>query len=635
MTSVTFHDPTSAKERRLPRRCAPRNDNRFHINRQSPLTQITLTGCRFWNTPNISRLLYLSLVLAVISTCCGIEEAKAPKPIHDVAITDISAPPSCTQGDTVPIKITVANQGTRRETFRVMLTENISGKEISSKEVTLAKGWNQGAASLISGGFALFKDDTDERSNLGFSLCATGDVNNDGFADMLIGDGYINNFRGKVSFYYGGKTIDTVHPDYVFSGENDGDQLGAQTVDFGDVNGDGYDDIIIGATLYGSEDMDGRAYVFLGGPGIDAKADLILEGEDGKNSRFGIAVAAGDIDNDGYDDVLVGAQSYNDRMGRVYLFWGGQPMDAIPDVVFDGEYFPEPNPYATFQKYGDKGGPLVLGSWFGRRIDASGDINGDGHNDIVVGARHAGIKDNGSAYLFLGKPKKEMDAICDFCFRGEDSRDEMGAGCKLFDIDNDGFDDLLICARYARDWRGAVYIWWGGERFDGNRPADLVLVGEPLSNMGGDAIACGYFNDDEYGDILVGGYNYPRYPIKNGRAYIFYGNERASMDTTIDHIFDPEGDNHHYFGSRVSAGDVNKDGFMDALIGAEGNGMSQGKAYLYYGPFQSSTDITFNWNTTNVSPDKHTLKASIAPITGEEDVADNMMTVTIEVKEKQ
>jgi len=56
------------------------------------------------------------------------------------------------------------------------------------------------------------------------------------------------------------------------------------------------------------------------------------------------------------------------------------------------------------------------------------------------------------------------------------------------------------------------------------------------------------------------------------------------------------------------------------------------RAYLYYGPFEDATDITFNWNTTNATPGKHILKASIAPVTGEEDVADNVLTATVNIK---
>ncbi len=102
----------------------------------------------------------------------------------------------------------------------------------------------------------------------------------------------------------------------------------------------------------------------------------------------------------------------------------------------------------------------------------------------------------------------------------------MGSCVDVFDIDNDGFDDVVVGARSTNQNSGSVYIWWGHKYLDGNMPADIVLQGERFSNMGGDEIVCGDFNNDGYGDVLAGAYNYPAWPIANGRAYVFYGNKR-------------------------------------------------------------------------------------------------------------
>ncbi|MFC1793222.1 integrin alpha [Planctomycetota bacterium] len=238
----------------------------------------------------------------------------------------------------------------------------------------------------------------------------------------------------------------------------------------------------------------------------------------------------------------------------------------------------------------------------------------------------------GRAYLYYGG--EPMDAVCDKTFTGEASSDQFSSAVFLSDIDADGLSDVLICARFAADYRGRVYIYWGANDFRGSSP-DLTLEGEQRSHMGGDEIVCGYFNNDEYGDILVGGFGYPdpHYPENRmGRAYIFNGNARASMDQLTDHVFEGESGHSGRFGIAVSSGDLNNDNYDDVVVGAWGYNNRQGRAYLYYGPFESSTDITFTWNTSNASPGKHILKASIAPVAGEEDEADNVSTATVYVK---
>ncbi len=528
------------------------------------------------------------------------------KPAHDVAVTNVSMPSNCVAGDTIPVTISLANQGTQRETFRVILTEDTSGKEIASREVTLAKGWKDGSEDVAD---VVFNTEETGIQYFGNEIWSGGDINGDGLDDILISATGWNGNRGRVYLYYGGSSIDPSYPDITISGEDPNTLLGNYAgISTSDVNGDGYEDVIIGARGY--HNNDGRVYVYYGGPAMDTQADMVFNGEIGKEDWFGLAVASADIDDDGYEDILVGAQNYDQGRGRVYLFWGGNPMDTAADLIFEGE---------------------AAGDWFGRKIDAGGDVNGDGYNEILIGARQWG-NNHGRAYLYFGNRTGRIKAVSDHAFTGESHSNEMGASVEMFDIDNDGFDDVLVGARFAANWRGRVYIYWGSRDFDRGNP-DVVLEGEPYSNMSGDNITCGYFNSDNYGDILVGGYNYPSYPIMNGRAYIFYGGTKTSMAQLADYIFEGESGHAARFGMMVSSGDYNDDNNDDVVIGAWGYNNSQGRAYLFYGPFSNTEDITFNWNTSNAKPGKHALRASIAPVEGEEDVADNTMTVTVEVKE--
>ena len=234
---------------------------------------------------------------------------------------------------------------------------------------------------------------------------------------------------------------------------------------------------------------------------------------------------------------------------------------------------------------------------------------------------------------FFGNTKQKMDAISDCVFRGEHPRAQMGSSLELFDIDNDGFDDVIVGARFARNWRGAVYIWWGAKDFNGNRPADAVLEGEPRSNMGADEIACGYFNNDHYGDILVGAPTYPGADTTRGRAYIFFGNRKSLFNTCRDITFEGEfGNCPQRFGIALSSGNLNGDKHDDVVFGAWGYKNNQGRAYLYYGPFSDTENISFNWDTTNASIGTHTLKVEIPPVPGEKNTEDNVKTITIDVK---
>ena len=196
------------------------------------------------------------------------------------------------------------------------------------------------------------------------NVCIEGDVNNDGFNDILISNPFWNNNTGRALFFYGGKDIDFSSPDMIFEGEIKGDFFGNHAGVFADINNDGYDDVIIGATGHYWDPFDGRVCVFYGGANIDTQADIIFEGETGKKGRFGLALDVSDIDGDGFNDLIVGAQAYDNRRGRAYLFWGAETMNTTADFIFEGEAFPEEessfNPRLGWQ-----------GNHFGRKVDAS------------------------------------------------------------------------------------------------------------------------------------------------------------------------------------------------------------------------------------------------------------------------
>ncbi len=184
---------------------------------------------------------------------------------------------------------------------------------------------------------------------------------------MIVG-AYLNDFAGtdagRAYIYFGGASMNS-GVDLILTGAAAGDQFGLSVASAGDVNRDGYGDVVVGANLNDAGGTDaGRAYVYLGGASMDIVADVILTGF-GADDRFGRSVAsAGDVDADGYTDVIVGAHQ-NDangsNAGRAYIYFGGASMDNIADVLPTG---------------------FTTGDNFGYSVAAVGDVNGDGYSEL-------------------------------------------------------------------------------------------------------------------------------------------------------------------------------------------------------------------------------------------------------------
>jgi len=342
------------------------------------------------------------------------------------------------------------------------------------------------------------------------------DVNGDGYDDCLVTASNYNNDQGRVYLYCGGPAIDE-RPDKVFSCEATGDLFGEGAA-LGDVNGDHFADAIIGAIRYNQKQ--GRVLIYYGGPDMDTDPDVILEGERGTSGRFGRVIDTADIDRDGYADLVVNALFYASETGRAYLYYGGNPMNTVPAKIFDGE-----NP----------------GDMFGREMDMGGDVNGDGYGDLIFGCR-AWSSLRGRAYLYYGGPRDSIDNTCDKILTGESAGDEFGSSVCLFDVDKDGYADVMIGARkYSkntpRSFEGRMYMYWGGPTIA--LDADLIFEGEKGVGgcLGGDSIQCGYFNSDGYPDIVVSAWGYR---TSQGRVCLYYGGTRASIDTVCDHTFTGE-----------------------------------------------------------------------------------------------
>jgi len=173
----------------------------------------------------------------------------------------------------------------------------------------------------------IFSEENDTSlTEFGISV-ATGDFNGDFFDDLIISE-----IRaGRVVIYFGGEEIDTV-PDLILHTEQEGSNYGTTVSSTGDINNDGFNDIMVGASHYciGNIDYHGRVYIYYGGIQMDNLPDLIFQGRI-KSAFLGTDIAKlGDVNNDGSDDIGM-CELNNDTC---YLYFGGADVDTIPDVLF-------------------------------------------------------------------------------------------------------------------------------------------------------------------------------------------------------------------------------------------------------------------------------------------------------------
>ncbi|MEL7086796.1 MAG: integrin alpha, partial [Cyanobacteria bacterium J06597_1] len=405
----------------------------------------------------------------------------------------------------------------------------------------------------------------------GYSVSSAGDVNGDGIDDIIIGayrgdDGGIN--AGEAYVIYGSTDPDRGRVDlsaleavlgFIIQGDAEMDFAGSSVSSAGDVNGDGIDDLIVGAP-FGDDggNAAGEAYVIYGSTNpergqvdlsaLDAADGFIIQG-DAAGDRAGFFVSsAGDVNGDGIDDLIVGAPRGDDggsNAGEAYVVYSSTDPDrgrvdlSALDVA-DG-----------FIIQGDAATDSA-----GTSVSSAGDVNGDGIDDLIVGAPFGDDGGNaaGEAYVIYGTTEQrgtldltDLDAADGFIIQGDAADDQTGRSVSSAgDVNGDGIDDLIIGARLGDDGGGAAgeaYVIYGSTDPDRGRidlsaldAADgFIIQGDAAGDQAGSSVSsAGDVNGDGIDDIIIGALRGDDGGVDAGEAYVIYGAATTEGQTIVD-----------------------------------------------------------------------------------------------------
>lgn len=402
----------------------------------------------------------------------------------------------------------------------------------------------------------------------GKSMQYAGDINGDGYSDVVIGDhNFIKsttNYEGRAYVYYGSANGLPEVPDVTLDVNQPGCKLG-YSVSGGDMNGDGYADVIVSAPLYNG--TQGGVFIYYGSSSGLVMTPATITGVSGQHIGYAVA-GAGDLNGDGYGDVLISA--YNEVVtidtGKVFVYYGSASgLPATPDLVLQGTNEPE-----------------MAG--FGRSLASAGDVNGDGYGDVIIGAYMSTDGSHvreGRAYIFMGSGTGLVATTPVILDNANEDNALFGyAVAGAGDINADGYADVLVgAAEYtgASD-KGQVFVYLGTAGGISTTASDtLTKIQQPSTLFGFVVAGAGDINADGYADVLIGD---PHYGGDGGITYIYKGTPTGLAAV-------PDSLHAWQLGSGIgtsacSAGDVNGDGFTDILLGNL-DYQTMGNVYLYYG----------------------------------------------------
>lgn len=459
-------------------------------------------------------------------------------------------------------------------------------------------------------------------------VAGLGDINGDGYADIITGVGSANpdgvwSEEGAAYIVYGtadgfGATIDPLAPGVGFTilGEGDRGSVGQSASAAGDFNGDGIEDILVGAPWAyhaSGRSNGGCAYVIYGNSaGLPASLDLDalspatglrIVGANANHTAAYSVSSIGDLNGDGLDDILLtakGEEANGSMSGTMYVVFGrqnGLSTDLDLNGLSSGDGFKmiapansDVNSYATF------------------RVGMGGDFNGDGFDDLMIGAGGADPNgtDSGAAYIVFGHAGTFTSNLSLSNLNGTNGFRLSGAAATNYagfslssagDVNGDGFDDIIVGAirsSQGASLGGSAYVVFGHSGAFAstlnlgslNGSNGFRIDGLSQDRLGASVSGGGDVNGDGYDDIIIGS---PTANGNQGAVTVIYGHAGAfSASEFVSSIQPDEGftlvGSKYGTGSSVSmANDINGDGFDDFVTGASGLGGSGKTLFATFG----------------------------------------------------
>ncbi|MCF0053782.1 FG-GAP-like repeat-containing protein [Dyadobacter sp. LJ53] len=497
-----------------------------------------------------------------------------------------------------------------------------------------------GSAGGLTAQYAALLEINESSAYFGRCVASAGDVNGDGFSDVIVGAPYCdkgaqNSDDGAAFIYHGSSSGINNAVSVKITGEKPGSWMGHSVASAGDVNGDGYSDIIIGEPGYAGEINEGAALVFPGSASGISSVSISNIRSGQSDSFLGWSVSsAGDINGDGFSDIMAGAPSFDSPQvneGAAFIYNGSAAElnylssatlqsnqngsqtgysvssagdvngDGFTDVIVGAPYFDngESNEGAAFLYYGSASGISLNGfetlegnqadANMGFSVSGAGDVNGDGYSDVIVGAPmfDDGQANTGRVFIFHGSSSGlNTQAALTLSYNqlgGRFGHAVASAG----DINADGYSDVLVGAPgydNVQNEEGAAFVYYGSA--SGVLNNETILESNKAGSfMGGSVSGAGDLNGDGYSDVIAGAHFYNDGQVLEGAAFIYYGSQSGVDPQTSDIL--QVNESQAALGVSVScAGDVNGDGFSDVIVGADhyiSNNLMQGAAFVFHG----------------------------------------------------